>query len=221
MSNTFKFGKYRENTLKEVFKRDKHYIEWLMTQDWYKKFHEELYKESLSLIKNHNPKLSDEIFTVYTDGACSNNGYQNARSAYGIYFPEKNKIKISNISQQIESNEHSNNIAELTAIFEALKIIKDNKINLPIHLYTDSSYCLKILIEWYEKWVRNDLLKGKKNLDLIKDTYDIYKTMNVNIQHIKAHTRKNDEHSYGNRMADQLATSAFNRRINNKISSIS
>jgi len=33
--------------------------------------------------------------------------------------------------------------------------------------------------------------------------------MNVTIHHVKAHTKNEDEHSYGNRIADHLATSAL------------
>ena len=33
--------------------------------------------------------------------------------------------------------------------------------------------------------------------------------MNITIHHVKAHTQNDDEHSYGNRMADKLATSAL------------
>ena len=54
------------------------------------------------------------------------------------------------------------------AIYKSLTLIKSNKINIPVFIYTDSSYCEKILNEWYEKWIRNDLLDGKKNIDLIK-----------------------------------------------------
>lgn len=209
MSKIFHFGKYRQKTLDEVFKRDRHYIEWLSSQEWFQTWHKELYNDSLKLIDNHVPKLSNDIFTVYTDGACSNNGYKNAKSAIGIYFPDKNIVKINNIGCKLNLTEHSNNVAELTAILEALKIIKQNKVDLPIHLYTDSSYCRSILIEWYEKWVRNNLLKNKKNLNLIEKTYSIYKTMDVTIHHVKAHTQNDDEHSYGNRMADKLATSVL------------
>jgi ribonuclease HI len=161
------------------------------------------------VINEYRPVINDDKFIVYTDGACPNNGSKNARSSIGVYFPEKNNIKLKNISKPLQTDNHSNNVAELTAILEALKIIKSSEIDLPIHLYTDSSYCRSILIEWYEKWVRNNLLKNKKNLSLIKTTYDLYKTMNVTIHHVKAHTKNEDEHSYGNRMADHLATSVL------------
>ena len=209
MNLQFDFGKYKNVDLKNVFQKDKQYIIWLLSQEWYKQFHGEMYYESLNLIDNYQPKISDKIFTVYTDGACPNNGSKNARSSIGVYFPEKNNVILKNISKPLQTDNHSNNVAELTAILEAFKIIKLNNIKLPIHLYTDSSYCRSILIEWYEKWVRNNLLKNKKNLTLIKSTYDLYKTMDVTIHHVKAHTDKEDEHSYGNRMADHLATSVL------------
>ena len=98
--------------------------------------------------------------------------------------------------------------------FEEIKkkiwLMLENKVNIPIELYTDSSYCRLILLEWYEKWVRNNLLKNKKNLNIIKKTYDIFKTFeNINIIHINSHTNKKDEHSCGNHIADQLARNAL------------
>jgi len=210
MNPKFHFGKYRNVDLKIVFQKDQQYIVWLLSQSWYQEWHEELFQYSTGLVKNNKPEKNNDIFTVYTDGACPNNGFKNAKSSIGVYFPEKNNVVIENISEPLQSKGHSNNVAELMAIHEALTVIKKNEIDIPIHLYTDSSYCRSILIEWYEKWVNNNLLKNKKNLDIIKSTYDIYKTMDVTIHHVKAHTKNEDEHSYGNRMADQLATGAFN-----------
>ena len=39
----------------------------------------------------------------------------------------------------------------MNAIYECLKIIKENNVTVPIELYTDSSYCRSILLEWYEE----------------------------------------------------------------------
>ena len=162
------------------------------------------------MIENHNPTINKDKFILYTDGACSHNGGPKARSSIGIHFSEKNPIKISDISEKIISDFHSNNVAELKAIKKSFELMKDNNVDIPIQLYTDSSYCRLILIEWYEKWIRLDKLKGKKNIDIIKETYDIYKTFNnIEIIYVRAHSNKNDEHSYGNRIADQLARDAL------------
>ena len=88
--------------------------------------------------------------------------------------------------------------------------VKNNDVKIPIEIYTDSSYCRSILLEWYEKWVRNNLLENKKNISIIKKTYDIYKSFrNINIIHVRSHTNKKDEHSCGNRIADRLARDAL------------
>ena len=69
-------------------------------------------------------------------------------------------------------------------------------------------YCRPILLEWW-KWI-SDLLKNKKNLDIIEKTYRVFKTFkDINIIHINSHTNKKDEHSYGNHIADQLARNAL------------
>ena len=204
------FGKYKNKTINEIFTKDKQYINWLYSQLWFKKNHNELYQYSKNMIENHNPIINKNKFILYTDGACSHNGGPKARSSIGIHFSEKNPIKISDISEKIISDFHSNNVAELKAIKKSFELMKDNNVDIPIQLYTDSSYCRLILIEWYEKWIRLDKLKGKKNKDIIKETYDIYKTFNnIEIIYVRAHSNKNDEHSYGNRIADQLARDAL------------
>jgi ribonuclease HI len=204
------FGKYKNKSVDDIFKLDKQYIRWLIKQSWFEDQHIELFNYSKNVIDNFNPVINKEKFVVYTDGACPNNGSSKARSSIGIHFSEKNAIKIDDVGRPLILDSHSNNYAEMNAIYECLRIIKENNVNIPIELYTDSSYCRSILLEWYEKWLRNDLLKNKKNLTIIEKTYNIFKTIkNINIIHINSHTNKKDEHSYGNHIADQLARNAL------------
>ena len=53
-----------------------------------------------------------------------NNGNGQARSSIGIHFSEKNPIKIEDIGRPLILDTHSNNYAEMNAIYECLKIIK-------------------------------------------------------------------------------------------------
>lgn len=206
MSNRITFGKYRYQKLGYIFRIDRDYLKWLCTQEWYRERHNKLFKESYKLIKRYKPTKYKDKFVVYTDGSCSNNGNEKALSGIGIHFSEKNKILLNDVSEKISGIKHSNNTAELLAIKKSLELIKINNINLPIVIYTDSAYCRSIMVEWYDKWVKNDLLNGKKNINLIEKTYNLYKSFdNIKIIHIKAHTKNNDEHSYGNRKADRLA----------------
>jgi len=204
------FGKYKNKSVDDIFKLDKQYIGWLIKQSWFEDQHIELFNYSKNVIDNFNPVINNDKFVVYTDGACPNNGSSKARSSIGIHFSEKNAIKIDDVGRPLILDSHSNNYAEMNAIYECLRIIKENNVNIPIELYTDSSYCRSILLEWYEKWLRNDLLKNKKNLTIIEKTYNIFKTIkNINIIHINSHTNKKDEHSYGNHIADQLARNSL------------
>ena len=206
------FGKYKNKTIQDIFKLDKQYINWLCSQKWFHENHSELHAISVEVINEYRPVINDDKFIVYTDGACPNNGNSKARSSIGIHFSEKNSIKIEDVGSALNLTKHSNNYAEMSAIYESLRLIKEKDIKLPIELYTDSTYCRSILLEWYEKWVRNDLLHNKKNISIIQKTYDIYKEFdNLKIIHVPAHTRNKDEHSYGNSIADQLARNVLRK----------
>ena len=99
---------------------------------------------------------------------------------------------------------------KLTAINKSLTLIKQNDIKLPVHLYTDSEYSLNVLTKWYPNWSEKQK-KTKKNISLIKETYDLCMDINPKIHHIKAHTNLEDEHSLGNAIADQLANDALDK----------
>lgn len=204
------FGKYKNKDILEIVKKDKYYIIWLLKQPWFEEKHKHLYNETKNILNDYKPIINKDKFIIYTDGACPDNGSDKARSSIGIHFSDKNELKINDISEKLHDINHSNNIAELMAIYKSLTIIQSNQIKIPIYIYTDSSYCEKILNEWYEKWIRNNLLDGKKNIDLIKKTYDIFKSLNnVSIMKVKGHSKNTDEHSYGNYIADKLARNAL------------
>ena len=70
-------------------------------------------------------------YFVYTDGACLNNGLENAIAGIGIYFGEDD---IRNVSRNINGKQ-SNNIAELQAIIDVYDIIKDDLVNKKIRSF--------------------------------------------------------------------------------------
>ena len=210
MDLTLTFGKYRNQLITEVFKKDKQYLRWLCIQPWFKNRHNPLFKEASKVITDYKPDINGNKFIIYTDGACPNNGNSRAKAAIGIHFSETNPIKINDISEMLHTENPSNNLAELTAIYVSLKLIKEKNIQMPIELYTDSKYCQTTLLEWYENWVRENKLHTKKLIPLIKKTYDLYKSFdNIEINYVKAHSKNTDKHSCGNRIADQLARNAI------------
>ena len=47
------------------------------------------------------------MINIYTDGACSGNGYKSAKAGIGIHFSKRNKIKFDDVSEPLlESNEN-------------------------------------------------------------------------------------------------------------------
>ena len=150
---------------------------------------------------------------VFTDGACSNNGKVNAKAGYGIYIPPS---KISNdsgikISRRIEGKQ-TNNTAELLAVINVFNILKTiiNR-GFLICIYSDSEYVIKCSGS-YGKKSKNNHWKNKKghipNYKLVKEIYELFeKYKNVSIHYIQAQhdTKKDDNISIGNMIADKLA----------------
>jgi ribonuclease HI len=158
----------------------------------------------------YNDSEIQEILNIYTDGACSRNGYSNAQAGIGIY--SENLLEIS---ERIKG-EQTNQRAELFAILKALESIDIKKYN-QINIYTDSKYSISCITIWIDNWLKNNwqskYKKPVKNKDIIKDIYAIYSKYNhINFIHIFAHTNKKDIHSLGNEKADLLARLSINNK---------
>jgi ribonuclease HI len=153
--------------------------------------------------------ISNTLY-VYTDGACSNNGSKNARAGIGIYFDKENP---NNVSRELIGDKLTNNIAELTAIIEAILIIKTIDIPNKV-IVTDSEYAIKCATTYGEKLEMKEwkVKEGKKipNLDLVKKVYEMTNKYKIKYQHVMAHTGNKDKHSIGNYHADYLANKSIN-----------
>lgn len=161
-----------------------------------------------------------EPICIYTDGACSNNGYSNACAGIGIFFGFNDK---RNVSERIEGKQ-TNNVAELLALLRTGIIIKEElDKNTIIHIYSDSQYAIKCVTTYGEKLEKKNWKNGNKkipNLELVKRTYLFFKIYsNVLFKYIRAHTSLKDPHSIGNQNADRLAQAALinnNKSIKNE-----
>jgi ribonuclease HI len=146
-------------------------------------------------------------YYVYTDGACSNNGKDNALAGIGIFFGINDN---RNISKKIEGKQ-TNNTAELSAIIETYHIIENDILNgKKIAIVSDSEYAIKCVSSYGEKCYKKCWNVDIPNKDLVKIAYEIYKDkLNIQFIHIKAHTNNTDIHSFGNDNADKLANIAI------------
>jgi ribonuclease HI len=166
-------------------------------------------------IENHNiivnSKDDNIVFNpdyyVYTDGACSNNGKDNALAGIGIFFGINDN---RNISKKIEGKQ-TNNTAELSAIIETYHIIENDILNgKKIAIVSDSEYAIKCVSSYGEKCYKKCWNVDIPNKDLVKIAYEMYKDkLNIQFIHIKAHTNNTDIHSFGNDNADKLANIAI------------
>lgn len=79
----------------------------------------------------------------------------------------------------------TNNRMELKAVIEGLKAIKRKEAE--VHVFSDSSYVVNAV---EKKWLNSWMLKGfngKKNEDLWREFYDIFRRHNVTFHWIKGH----------------------------------
>ena len=146
-------------------------------------------------------------YYVYTDGACSNNGKPNACAGMGIFFGDNDK---RNVSQKVEGKQ-TNNTAEISAFIQACNIIEDdvNK-GKKIMIMTDSTYVMLCVTTYGDKCAKQLWKQDIPNKNLVIQAYECVKHQpNIHVHHVKAHTKKNDVHSYGNDQADKLANKAI------------
>ena len=152
---------------------------------------------------------------IYIDGSCIHNGSPNAIAGYGVYFKEGD---VRNEYARVVGKQ-TNNTGELTAFIRAVEKMHDELADTTaakskINIYTDSEYVIKCAGAYGDKLFKNDwkTTAGKvpPNLTLIQRIREIYKPYKKRfiLQHIKAHTGLNDEHSMGNAEADRLANLA-------------
>ncbi len=136
---------------------------------------------------------------IYTDGACSGNPGPGGYGAILMY--ENNKKEISGGSKQT-----TNNIMEITAVVEALKLLK---FACDVDVYSDSSYVVNAIEKkWIEKWQRNGWKTSSKepvkNKELWEELDLLIKKHNVKFIKVKGHS----DNKYNNR-CDELARNAI------------
>ena len=174
----------------------------------YKKFATRAEAENFIQSNTENHVEFKPDYYVYTDGACSNNGRENASAGIGIFF---GRDDTRNVSKKI-AGKQTNNAAELSAIIATYSIIeKDIENGKKIVIVSDSEYAIKCVSTYGEKCDKKGWQVDIPNKELVKNAYAMYKDKpNIHFMHIKAHTTKTDIHSLGNDNADKLANRGSN-----------
>lgn len=140
-------------------------------------------------------------YTIYTDGACKNNGTSYAKAGWGAYLvnPEGKTLKLA-APVPLEQKQ-TNNRAELQAAVEALKRCTKPG---PITLYSDSQLLVKGANEWLPGWKAKGWKKGDKkpveHRDLWEQIDQVLQARDVTLIWVEGHAG----HA-GNELADTLA----------------
>ena len=137
--------------------------------------------------------------TIYTDGACSGNPGPGGWGAVLICGDVKKEI--SGAKQNT-----TNNIMEMTAVLEALKMLK---YECEVKIYSDSAYVVNAFNQgWIYNWKKNNWKTANKepvkNRELWEALYDLTKKHKTEFIKVKGHS----DNELNNR-CDYLATSAI------------
>ena len=137
--------------------------------------------------------------TIYTDGACSGNPGPGGWGAILMY--NENKKEISGANKQT-----TNNIMEITAVLEALKLLKEE---CNVKVYSDSAYVVNAFNQgWIYNWKKNNWkTSGKtpvKNKELWEELYKFTQMHKIEFIKVKGHS----DNEFNNR-CDFIATSAI------------
>lgn len=129
---------------------------------------------------------------IYTDGAASGNP---GPGAYAAVLQAKNGYK-----ELVHGfRRTTNNRMELLAVIAALEALKAP--HQEVNIYSDSRYVVDAVEKrCLHRWIQNDF-KNKKNSDLWKRFWKIYRQHKVTLSWVKGHANNSL-----NERCDQLAT---------------
>ena len=142
-----------------------------------------------------------EKVTIYTDGACSGNPGPGGWGTILMYKDIKKEISGGNKNT-------TNNVMELTAVIEGLKMLK---FPCEVKIYSDSAYVVNAFTQkWIYGWLKNGWKTSNKedviNKELWQELYEFTKIHNIEFIKVKGHS----DNEYNNR-CDELARNAIDK----------
>ena len=143
------------------------------------------------------------MFTIYTDGATSGNGYEGAQGGWAwIRLDEENNIISKNVGH---IDNATNNICELTAVIDACK---HSNPEMEYTIYSDSAYVINCCKQkWYKKWQLNGWRNAKKqpvaNKELWEQLIPFFNNPNFHFEKVAGHA----DNEYNN-LVDEMAVKA-------------
>ncbi|MGH7852666.1 MAG: viroplasmin family protein [Candidatus Binatia bacterium] len=146
--------------------------------------------------------------SIYCDGACEPNP-GNAGSGIIVYRAGK----LAELWYGLYNPRGTNNTAELNALYHALRFAEaEIKAGKTVEVCSDSAYSINCIRSWAPSWEKKGWKKSGgeiKNLEVIQDTYAIYRRIKkeLTLTHVAAHAG-----TEGNELADRMAMLAVQRK---------
>ncbi len=136
---------------------------------------------------------------IYTDGACSGNPGPGGWGTILMYKDIKKEISGG-------CKNTTNNIMEITAVLEGLKILKHE---CDVEIYSDSAYVVNAFNQgWIYNWRKNNWKTANKepvkNKELWESLYEFTQQHKITFIKVKGHA----DNEYNNR-CDELARNAI------------
>lgn len=140
-----------------------------------------------------------EKVIIYTDGACSGNPGPGGWGTILMYNGNKKEISGA-------KNNTTNNVMELTAALEGLKMLK---FPCEVELYSDSAYLVNGFSQgWIYNWKKNNWKTASKepvkNKEIWEEIYNLTQIHKVKFIKVKGHA----DNEFNNR-CDELARNAI------------
>lgn len=134
---------------------------------------------------------SNKSVTIFTDGACSNNGRsEDARAGIGVYWPDNESNNISERLEGRQTNQRAEIVAARTGIDQArAQGYKD------VTVMTDSNYVKNAAESWIPKWERSGWSKDIVNKNEFQQLRDSMTGIRVRFERVPS----------ANNTADRLA----------------
>ena len=140
-----------------------------------------------------------EKVIIYTDGACSGNPCPGGWGTILMYNGNKKEISGA-------KNNTTNNVMELTAALEGLKMLK---FPCEVELYSDSAYLVNGFSQgWIYNWKKNNWKTASKELvknkEIWEEIYNLTQIHKVKFIKVKGHA----DNEFNNR-CDEMARNAI------------
>ena len=143
--------------------------------------------------------MGNKHIIIYTDGACSGNPGPGGWGSILMFGEHKKEIS--------GFQEHTtNNVMELTAVIEALKLLKEP---CEVEIYSDSAYVVNAFLQgWVANWLKRNWKTADgspvKNQELWKELYEFTTIHQITFHKVKGHA----DNQWNNR-CDELARNAI------------